>query len=115
MGIHDSYHQNVILACIDDLVSHTFRESRVTECHSAADGERKFGDHKMVQYCVPLLEKCSTCEKYKRGSFSEGLLCRGKFIIRGLRANNSHKWTCISAFARLTPGTRQSPSRTGRW
>lgn len=99
MGIHDSYHQNVILSCIDDLVTYTFRGNRIAECQSMADSECKYGDHKMVKYCIPQMEKCSTCMKYKRGSLSEGLLCKGKFIIIPALCENNIR-LCITYYTR---------------
>ncbi|KAK7582214.1 hypothetical protein V9T40_013659 [Parthenolecanium corni] len=77
MGVLDSFHQNVILNGIDDLVSYAFRRSRITECENVMDYKNKFGDHKMVKYSFPsLLDECPSCHKVERGSCEEALLCK---------------------------------------
>lgn len=79
MGVLDSFHQNVILNGIDDLVSYAFRRSRITECENVMDYKNKFGDHKMVKYSFPsLLDECPSCHKVERGSCEEALLCKSK-------------------------------------
>lgn len=79
MGIHDSKHQNMMLSCIDDLVSYAFRGSRITECQNVPNiKDVNFGSHKMVTYPSPVLEKCKSCDKFQRGPFGEKYLCKGE-------------------------------------
>lgn len=93
MGIHDSKHQNVILSCIEELVSYAFRGSRITECQSTPTevDDVNFGSHKMVKYSSPLLDKCASCDKFNRGLFNEGFLCKGE--IRRFKAFLMSKFT----------------------
>lgn len=82
----DSYHQNVILNGVDDLVSYAFRRGRVAECENAAvERDADFGDHKMAKYAVPSLDECPSCRKVERSSCEQALLCKGEFVYIGFQ------------------------------
>ncbi|XP_065214145.1 phosphatidylinositol 3-kinase regulatory subunit alpha isoform X2 [Planococcus citri] len=95
IGIHDSKHQNIMLSCIDDLVSYAFRGSRIMECHNIADiKDVNFGSHKMVKYNSPLLEKCASCDKFKRGPFYQEFLCKECGLLAHTECNGSGLTSC---------------------
>ena len=79
MRIHDTYHQNLLLVCLEELMNFAFDGSHTSEYQVVTGVE--FGDHKMIKFCFPSLQKCVTCDKVRRGSLSDGYLCRGLYSL----------------------------------
>ena len=98
MGIRDEFHQNSILACIEELKSgrpiyeNDYALLSYTKCVSSsapsapasvapasAIGSKQI--HEMAQFSFSQLRKCDQCHKYLRGIIHQGMLCKNCGIV----------------------------------
>jgi len=81
MGIKDTFHQQAILVCVEELCSQAKAGNGAQDEPVSEGNTVPASSHQLRQYSFSELQRCGQCKKYLRGFQHQGLVCQGKSAL----------------------------------